>query len=66
MGFKEKIIGIVLILVGALPFLLKIKAVSDFFTGNIVLKYIIPGEIVYQILIIVLGVLLIWAVKPDY
>ena len=66
MRFKEKLIGIVLIIIGALPFLLKIKSISDFFTQNKVLSFIIPGELVYQIIIIVLGALLIWTLKSKF
>lgn len=64
MGLKEKLIGVILILLGALPFLLKIKSISKFFEGNIILSFIIPGEIVYQLLIIIFGILLIWTIKP--
>jgi len=66
MRIKEKFIGIVLIIIGALPFLLKTKSISDFFTQNKVLSFIIPGELVYQIIIIALGALLIWTVKPKF
>jgi len=66
MGFKEKVLGIVLILAGVLPFLLKIHAVSNFFTSNVVLNFIVPGEIVYQILIIILGILVLWTAKSSY
>lgn len=66
MGFKEKVVAIILILAGVLPFLLKIKSISDFFIGNIVLSYIIPGEIVYQLIIIVLGAILLWPSRSGY
>ncbi|MGD2073227.1 MAG: hypothetical protein PVG65_07055 [Candidatus Thorarchaeota archaeon] len=56
MSFKTKIIGLVLIIIGALPFLLKIEAVN-----NLISKYawILPGGIVYQMMIMILGVLLL-------
>jgi len=60
MAFKEKVIGLVLIILGVFPFLLKIKSIGDSFAKYSFLSYIMPGEIVYQIIIIVLGVLLIW------
>lgn len=60
MSAKEKIIGAVLIVIGALPFLLKIKAINDAIGSY---KWILPGEIVYQIVLIALGVLLIWQKK---
>ena len=63
MGFKEKLIGGILIIIGALPFLLKIKSISNLFTKNKVLSYIMPGEIIYQLIIIFLGILLILAVS---
>ena len=63
MGAKEKIIGILLIIIGALPFLLNIQEVLDFFSKNGLLFAFTPGEIVYQIIIIVLGVLLIWTFR---
>jgi hypothetical protein len=66
MNIKEKLIGIVLIVLGALPFLLKIKSISAWFTANKFLSFFSPGEIVYQIVIILLGILLIWKVKPDF
>lgn len=66
MRIKEKFIGIALIIIGALPFLLKTKSISDFFAQNKILSFIIPGELVYQIIIIVLGVLLIWTLKSKF
>ena len=64
MGFKEKVIGLVLILLGAWPFLLKVEAVGTFFAKYKFLEVLTPGEIVYQVAIIVLGALLIWRVRP--
>jgi hypothetical protein len=66
MQIKEKIIGILLILLGALPFLLKINTISTWFTANKFLSFFSPGGIVYQIIIIILGILLIWTVRPDF
>ncbi|MFW5891479.1 MAG: hypothetical protein ACOCUI_04590 [bacterium] len=63
MGFKEKIIGLILLIFGAWPFLLKIEQVAAFFSKD-VLEWLVPGEIIYQIAIMVLGAMLIWRVKP--
>lgn len=61
---KEKLIGFVLIAVGALPFLLKIDVIGSLFESYQFLNWFIPGEIWYQVLIIVLGVLLLWIKGP--
>ena len=55
MSFKSKVIGILLIALGALPWLLKIQAVNDkigTYAAN-------PGEYLYQAVIIILGLLLL-------
>jgi len=64
MTMKHKFIGLILIIIGVLPFLLKIQSVSDALTKYTFLSYLVPGEIVYQIIIIALGILLIWTVRP--
>ncbi|PIN77718.1 hypothetical protein COV15_01395 [Candidatus Woesearchaeota archaeon CG10_big_fil_rev_8_21_14_0_10_34_12] len=56
MAFKEKLIGVVLIIVGALPFLLKISAVNSLVGGY---EFIMPGQTFYHAMIIILGVLLL-------
>ncbi len=63
MALKEKLIGLVLVIAGLFPFLLKVEAIGDIFTKYTFLSYLAPGEIVYQIIIIVLGILLIWKVR---
>ena len=60
------IIGVILIVLGALPFLLKIEKISAVFLGNKVLSFLAPGEIVYQIVIIILGILLVWKVRSQF
>ena len=65
MTIRAKLIGFGLIVIGVLPFLLKIGVVSDFFDNYSFLTFIMPGEIGYQVLIIVLGIFLIWTVKPE-
>ena len=62
MAIKEKLIGIILIIVGALPFLLQIESVNQSLPADI-LSYLAPGEIVYQIVIIALGIWLILKVR---
>ena len=64
MAFKEKVIGLVFVVLGAWPFLLKIDQVSSFFSAYKFLEVLTPGEIVYQVAVIALGVLLIWNLKP--
>jgi len=60
MALKEKFIGLILIVLGVLPFLLKIEKINSVFSK---ISFLIPGEIVYQIIIIILGILLIWKLK---
>ena len=62
MAIKEKLIGIILIVVGALPFLLQFESVNQSLPADI-LSYLAPGEIVYQIVIIALGIWLILKVR---
>ena len=57
---KYKLIGFALIIIGAMPFLTKIKAIADIKA----LSYLVPGSTIYQIILIVLGVLLIWTMQP--
>ena len=64
MALKEKIIGLIIIIAGVLPLLLKVEKIANFFAKNKFLSYLVPGEIIYQIIIIILGVLLIWTVRP--
>lgn len=64
MAFKEKVIGFFIIVLGVWPFLLKVDSVGAFFASYKLLEVLTPGEIVYQIALIVLGALLIWKIKP--
>jgi len=64
MPIKEKLLGLILIIIGALPFLLKIDRIAAFFAKYKFLSYIVPGEIIYQIILIVIGILLIWRIRP--
>jgi len=66
MGLKEKVIGFLLIILGAWPFLLKIETIGNLFSSYKFLEVLTPGEIVYQIILIVLGILIIWTVRPRF
>ncbi len=63
MGIKNKLIGVLLIVLGVWPFLLKIESVGNYFATYKFLEVLTPGEIIYQIVLILLGVLLIWTMK---
>lgn len=62
MTLKEKGIGLVLIIIGALPFLLKIGTVKDSIPGF--LTGLIPGEAIYQGVLIILGLILFFSLRP--
>jgi hypothetical protein len=64
MGLRNKLIGFILILLGVWPFLLKIDAVEEFFSSVKFLEMLTPGEVVFQVVLIILGILLIWRVRP--
>ena len=64
MGLKEKVIGILLIVVGAWPFLLMIEAVNEIIADWGLVNALTPGEIAYQVIVILLGVLLLISLKP--
>ncbi len=63
MTFKEKIVGVILIILGALPFLLKIESIGKAFEGA---TWILPGGLVYQIVIVVLGITLLFRKRTAY
>ncbi len=63
MAIKEKLIGLVLIIVGAWPFLLKINLIGNFFSQYKFLEVMTPGEIIYQTIVIILGIMLLWKLK---
>lgn len=60
---KNKVIGLIILLLGAWPFLLKIESINTFFASYKFLEVLTPGEVIYQIALIALGALLIWSVK---
>ena len=63
MSGKEKLVGIIIILAGAFPLLMKLESFSTLITKYPFLSYVQAGEPVYQIIIILLGVLLLWTPK---
>ncbi len=66
MAFKEKLIGVLLIAMGILPFLLKIESINKAIGKY---TFILPGEYLYQIVIVILGLLLLVRLRqqiPDY
>ena len=65
MALKDKVIGIILIIMGILPLLLKINVISEKISQNKILSLFVPGSIIYQIVIIGLGFLLIWRVLEN-
>ncbi len=60
MPIKDKFIGLILIAVGALPLLLRIENINTFFSRFSFLSFLVPGQIIYQLLIIIIGILLVW------
>jgi hypothetical protein len=62
-NFRGKLVGILLIAVGAWPFLLKIGKIGTFFSEYKFLEYFVPGELVYQVVLILFGVFLLWRVR---
>jgi len=60
MGFKEKLIGLILVFLGVLPWLLKIESINESIG-----KYATsPGTGMYQTIIIILGLFLLVKIKP--
>lgn len=64
MSAKSNLIGIIIIIVGAFPLLLNIKSISDSLAPYTFLSYIQAGQPVYQMILILLGVLLLWNPRP--
>jgi hypothetical protein len=61
---KEKLVGILLIIVGAFPLLMNVKSISDSLSKYSFVSYLTAGGYIYQIIIIVLAVLLLWSPRP--
>ena len=66
MILKAKLAGMILIIIGVLPFFLNIEKFSAFFDKYSFLSFVLPGGIGYQILIIIIGAWMIWKVKPVF
>ena len=65
MPLKEKVIGLIIVIFGALPFLTNIPQITGAIEKYAFLKTIVPGSLPYQIIIIALGISLIWTLKPQ-
>ena len=61
---KEKLIGIILIIVGAFPLLMNITSFSDSLKPYSFVSYLNAGGYIYQIIIIVLAALLLYSPRP--
>lgn len=61
---KSALIGIVMIIVGAFPLLLNVASIKTSLAPYTFLSHVQAGQPVYQIIIILLGVLLLWNPKP--
>ena len=59
MVVKQRLMGIILIIIGILPLFLKIEAIKTSLSQYTFLTYLMPGEIIYQIVLILLGILLL-------
>ena len=57
---KELVIGIVLIVLGLMQYILLIPFVGDFIADTFILNLMIPGKWIFQVLLIVLGVLVMF------
>ena len=64
MGAKEKLVGIILLIVGAFPLLMNITSVSDSLKQYTFISYLMAGQPIYQIILIILGILLLWSPRP--
>lgn len=61
---KSTLVGILIIIVGAFPLLLNIASIKQSLASYTFLSYVQAGQPVYQIIIILLGVLLLWNPRP--
>ena len=64
MGAKEKLVGIILVIVGAFPLLMNITSISDSLKQYTFISYLMAGEPIYQVIIIILGALLLYTPRP--
>ena len=64
--FTEKVIGTIILILGALPFLLKIKIIEEYTSKVNWLNWFLPGNYVYQILIILIGLFILLERRVEY
>jgi hypothetical protein len=64
MGAKSGLVGILMIIVGAFPLLLNIASIKNSLASYSFLSYIQAGQPLYQIILILLGVILLWNPRP--
>lgn len=57
--FIEKLLGIILIIMGIFPFLFKLEKISALLSKVTFLKFLMPGEIAYQLIIVIIGLILL-------
>ena len=65
MGAKEKLVGIILLIVGIFPLLMNITSISDSLKQYTFISYLNAGGYIYQIVLIILGVLLLYTPRPN-
>lgn len=61
--FKQKFVGIILIIIGIYPLLNNIKPVAEYFSKYPWLSYFNGGGPVYQFVVVILGVILVWEMR---
>ena len=61
---KEKLVGIIIIIIGAFPLLMNIESFANSLKQYTFMTYLMAGQPVYQIILILLGVLLLYSPKP--
>jgi hypothetical protein len=64
MGAKEKLLGIIVIVAGAFPLLMGVKSISDSLNKYSFVSYLTAGGYIYQAIIIVIGILLLYSPRP--
>jgi len=65
MPIKHKFIGFIIVIIGLLPFLTKVTPIATAIDKYTFLAAIVPGSIIYQAIIVILGLSLIWRFKPQ-
>lgn len=65
MPIKHKLIGFIIVMVGILPFLTTVPPIATAIEKYKFLEAIVPGSIIYQAIIILLGIALLLKLKPN-